>query len=166
MGELMFLVLNNGISDSTGYMELAELDKLKCKCTLVNQYMAEHGGFPPAVRPFFAESNRRIDEAYSLCNIRLLRLISKDIDWQIMNNMPISMALKMKHVFRVKCGSELEIVEVLERETLKRILLAGEIANGEEYLLVREYLNEIGVDEHCTKQVEKLNVLISVFRGF
>jgi hypothetical protein len=146
-------------------MELAELEKLKCKCILVNQFMAEHGGFPPAVRPFFSESNRRIDEAYSLCNARLLRAISSDIDWQIINHMPISMALKMKRIFKVKFGADLEIIEVLERETVKKILLAGEIANGEEYLLVRGYLNEIGDRIGSAKQIEMLNVLLSVFQG-
>ncbi|QNN44816.1 hypothetical protein [Pedobacter roseus] len=146
-------------------MIFSELETLKCKCILVNEFMAEHGGFSPAMRPFFAQSSKRIDEAYAMCNIKLLRAISSDIDYQIINHMPFSMALKMRQFLKDEPGADFHAIEILQTETIKKILLAEEIANGEEYWLVHNYLNKPETNPVREEEAQKLNILLSAFQG-
>lgn len=73
-----------------------DLDILKNKCLLFNQFMIEKGGFPVEMQSSFIESNKLINEAYGAGNMKVLKAMSRDIDNQILKHMPLSMALELK----------------------------------------------------------------------
>ncbi|WP_139180180.1 hypothetical protein [Pedobacter rhizosphaerae] len=132
----------------------------------MNKFMAENGGFTLGMRHLFDESNNRILEAHTLLNIKLLRRMSDDLDYQILNNIPLSLALKLKVFFRAERQKDIEAVDLLQARTIKKILRNSEIANGEEYQLVKGYLNERDCKKGNAKELEKLRVLMHKFLHF
>lgn len=142
---------------------LDELERLKRKCIFVNQFMLDYGGFPMGMRPFLRESNKRIQEAHTSCNLRLLRLMSQDLDREVIKCMPFSMALKMKSQFKAQVGLDLREVLVIQKEKVKEILQAGKIDNGDEYLLVKDYINWPENNLMPVEEVVQLKFLMTKF---
>lgn len=126
--------------------------------------MAKHGGFKPAMRPFFDKSSKRIEEAYAMHNIKLLRAISCDIDYQVVNHIPFSMASKMRRMLKDELGADFDAVEILQVQTIKKILIAEEIANCEEYRLVLDYLERLGPLADEAEELRKLKVLMQDYQ--
>jgi hypothetical protein len=82
-----------------------ELKSLRDKCILFNQFMSEKGNLPPQIAEAYIESKRLIELAYLKGEIKSLESMSSEIDNQVINHMPLSMAIEFKNLVK----SELKI---------------------------------------------------------
>ena len=145
-------------------MLYSEIDNLKNKCLLFNQFMLDYGGFPQELKSSFAESNKLINEAYSKGNIKSLKSMSSDIDNQVIRHMSQSMVLKLMVLFKQKLNIDFKAAEIFQLNAIRKILKKGKIANEEEYRLILDYINDAYSDLFNENEIEKLNNLLVKFK--
>ncbi|WP_443946630.1 hypothetical protein ACJVDH_05875 [Pedobacter sp. AW1-32] len=137
-----------------------ELEKLKNKCLLFNQFMIEKGGFPIQMQSSFVECNMLINEAYANRNNKLIKAMSADIDEQISRHMPLSMVLELQaYVLTLDFGS----VEEVKLKEIDKIIKRGRISGSGEYDLVINFVDEIHNDLARADEVNVLNGLLLKF---
>lgn len=141
----------------------SEIEILKSKCLLFNQYMLDYGGFPVELRSSFVASNKLIEEVYRKGNIKPLRAMSSDIDNQITKHMSLSMVLRLKDAFKQELDIDFSAIEVFQLNVIKKILKIGKISTEEEYRLILEYINDAYFDSNKKVEIEKLNNLLVKF---
>lgn len=142
---------------------MSEIDNLKNKCLLFNQFMLDYGGFPVALASAFAESNKLINEAYSKGNIKCLRSMNSDIDNQVIRHMSQSMVSKLKALFKQKLDIDFKAAEISQLKAMRKMIKKGKVANEEEYRLILEYENDNVSDLLNLNEIEKLNSLLVKF---
>lgn len=139
-----------------------ELDILKNKCLLFNQFMIEKGGFPLEMQSSFVESNKLINEAYTNGKIKVLRAMSKDIDEQVLKHMSLSMTLELKAYFG-RLNIDFEAVDKARLKAIDKIVKKKKISGPGEYELIINRVDEI-YDEPT--RVEELNILNGLLLAF
>ncbi|RZK66665.1 MAG: hypothetical protein EOO85_26530 [Pedobacter sp.] len=144
-------------------MLYSEIDKLKEKCLLFNQFMLNYGGFPAELRSTFAESNKLIEEAHRKGNLKPLRAMSSDIDNQVTKYMSLSMVLKLKELFKQNLAIDFKAIEVSQLNSIKKILKIGKISSEEEHQLILDYISDACSDSDKKAEIEKLNTLLIRF---
>ena len=145
-------------------MLYSEIDKLKEKCLLFNQFMLDYGGFPVELSSAFVESNKLIEEAYNKGNIKSLRAMSSDIDNQVITHMSLSMFLKLKEIFK-DFAIDFKAIEVSQLNSIKKTLKIGKISSEEEYRLILDYIIDDCSDSNKKVEIEKLNNLLIKFES-
>jgi hypothetical protein len=112
-----------------------ELDVLRNKCLLFNEFMIEKGGIPSELLPAFHESNKLINEAYAVGNIKVLKNMSRDIDDQVLRHMPESMAIDLKAVF-TGASIEFDTKDKARLKAIDKILSKKDLTNSEFEILI------------------------------
>lgn len=144
-------------------MRTMELETLRDKCLLFNQFIIEKGHFPKELAEVFKETNRLIEVAYKEGNLKSLKAMSNDIDNQVIKQMPLSMALELKIFFRQKLGIDFEAVNKARLKAIDKIRKKGKISNSSEYELLLERVDEIYADAEKLGELERLNELLAAF---
>ena len=134
-----------------------ELEQLRDKCLLFNQFMIEGGYFPDELAEGFKNSNTLIETFYKEGKIKPLKSMSNNIDSQALKHMPISMALKLKAFFKEKLDVNFEAVEKLRIKMIEKILKKGKISDAEEYRLVLSRIDEIYSEPDKSEELGLLN---------
>lgn len=142
-------------------MKTEELKKLRDKCLLFNQFMIEKGGFPPQLADSFKNANNLIETAYKEGNIQSLKTMSMDIDNQVLKEMPISMSIELKKLFKEKLDIDFDFIDKALNKALNKILAKGKISDISEYELLHNRVDEIYSDINKAEEVEKINKLLA-----
>lgn len=144
-------------------MKNRDLDMLKNKCLLFNQFMIEKGGFPIEMRSSFIESNNLIIKAYEGNQIGVLKSMSNDIDNQVSKHMPLSMALDLKRLFKKELDIDFEAVDKARLKEIDRIIKRGKIVTPNGYELLVDHVDEIKTDITKSNEIKLLNNLLLSF---
>lgn len=139
-----------------------ELDILKNKCLLFNQFMIEKGGFPIEMQSSFFESNKLINEAYANVKIKVLKTMSKDIDEQVLKHMSLPMVLELKAYFG-KLDIDFEAVDKARLSAIDKIVKKGKISGSSEYELLINRVDEIYNEPTRAEELDILNGLLLRF---
>lgn len=142
-------------------METNNLEILKNKCLLFNQFMRRYGGFPVELSAAFDESDKLIEKAYQEKDLKPLKAMSRDIDNQVLKHMPLTMAIKLKELFKEELNINFDAVEKAILKSIDKIVKKGKISNASEYELLLNRVEEIYSDESKKEEVEKLNMLLA-----
>jgi hypothetical protein len=140
-----------------------ELDVLRNKCLLFNQFMIEKGGIPSELLPAFHESNKLINEAHAVGNIKVLKAMSRDIDDQVLRHMPESMAIDLKAVFRV-VSIEFDTTGKTRLKAIDKILNKKKLTDSEFEILINR-VDEIYDKPTKEAEVAKINELLATFEA-
>jgi hypothetical protein len=146
-------------------MEDQKLKALRDKCLLFNQFMIEGGYFPNELAEAFNESILLIEAAYKMGNLKPLKSMSNDIDSQVLRHMPLSMALKLKALFKEKLDVNFEAVDKARISMIGKILKKGKISNPEEYHVVLSRIDEIYSNPSKSEEMKRLTELLTVMEG-
>jgi hypothetical protein len=144
-------------------MEVKELEKLRDKCILFNQFMIEKGAVPNELVSAYTELNSLLESAYQEGKIRPLRAASNDIDDQVIRHMPLSMALELQSFFKSKLGIDLDIFEKARLKSIEKVLKKGKINNPQEYELLLIRVDEVHLDVGKAEEIERLNNLLITY---
>ncbi|MEJ5962752.1 hypothetical protein [Pedobacter immunditicola] len=144
-------------------MENIALKTLRDKCILYNQFMIDSGAIPRELMGTYLAANKYIEAAYQEGKMKPLKAISIDIDDQVIRHMPLSMANKLKGLFKEKLHIDYEAVDKARLKAIQKILKKGKISTGEEYELAFNRVDEIYAERDKADEVKQLNELLTAF---
>lgn len=141
---------------------IEELELLKNKALLFNQFMIGNGLFPTELIPALQASNKLIEDAFEQKRTAALKEADRNINEQV-RHMPIKMALELKTIFKEKLGIDYEIIELRRLKEIQKILKRKKIQTNEAYELIRDRADEIYTDTDKQEELERLNKLLAAF---
>ncbi len=150
---------------TTCKMMRMELKKMRDKCLLFNQYMIKKGNLPVVLLNAFAESNVLIEKAYLEKNPKPLKALSRDIDNQVLKQMPLEMAKELKLLFEKELNINYDVVLRAQDITINRILKRAKILNEQEYRLMLDRVDANLSEGDKKHQVERMNNLLAAYQS-
>ena len=144
-------------------MKDTELKLLRDKCLLFNQFMIEKSLIPPELVEAYNESNKLIEKTYREKKIKPLKIMSVDIDDQVIRHMPLSMAIEFKSYLKEKLNIDYNVTNKKRKKTIDNILKRGKISNREEYEVVINRVDEIFADPTNAEELKSLNELLTIY---
>lgn len=142
-----------------------ELEKLRLKCLLFNNFILKNGNIPAELIPTYEESDRLIEKAFAEKDIKPLKAMSRDIDHQVTRHMPKEMAEKLKEIFRNSLGTDYGVADDTLIRAIERIKKNGKIFKGSEYELVLNRAEDIALDSEKAAELSQLNELLAAYRS-
>jgi|GEM_PF-6466649 len=143
-------------------MEKNELETLKKKGVLFYEFLIQSKvlSLPDTV---FQESIRMVEDAYEKGDLRPLRVLSNDIDFQIRNVIPPSVIAPLIAAYKTKLGIDLNDIQSSLLKKIVRIRKRGRVINAEEYRLIGDRIEEIADDPAQSAEYLELTTLLSTF---
>jgi hypothetical protein len=106
------------------------------------------------------ETYRSVENAYQDEKMKPLKVMSLDIDDQVINHMPLTMAIEFKNLMKEKFQINYNTVDKDRIKAIKKILKKEKISNHEEYELIMNRIDEIFSDTTKAKELKSLNELL------
>jgi len=141
-------------------MENSELKFLRDKCLLYIQFMIQKMAASPELVEGLWETYRSVENAYQDEKIKPLKVMSLDIDDQVINHMPLTMAIEFKNLMKEKFQIDYNTVDKDRIKAIKKILKKEKISNQEEYELIMNRIDEIFSDITKAEELKSLNELL------
>lgn len=143
--------------------EIDDIKLLRDKCLLFIEFLIEKNLIPQNLVTSHEITISNINVAYNEKKIKPLRVMSADIDDQVIRHMPLGTAIEFKEYLKKKLNIDYVIVEEKRKKIISKVLKKGKISNLAEYELIINRVDEIFADSEKSQELKNLNELLKSY---